>query len=124
MQGTLSEPNTGCNEVGGYGGEFSFSNKFKSSSSDEWTVNVNAIGHKKGGTFEKFGRLIGNGVSIVLEGTNANTAYYWIPKSGVLTTTPTSGKVNVVLGPDQSFSGKPGKGTIHLTGSWGCVVSS
>jgi hypothetical protein len=88
-------------------------------------VNVNNLGKQKnGGTFKKFGGLTGNGVSIVLQSSNGTTDYYWASKSGKLTTSPTSGSLNVVLVPDQSFSGKPGKGTIHLTGSWGCQASS
>ena len=125
VQGTLTQSNSDCNQVGGYGGQFQFSTKLKGSNSNEWTVNVNNLGKQKnGGTFKKFGGLTGNGVSIVLQSSNGTTDYYWASKSGKLTTSPTSGSLNVVLVPDQSFSGKPGKGTIHLTGSWGCQASS
>jgi hypothetical protein len=61
-------------EVGGYGGMFEFdTNKaqLKGSGNKQWTVNVNALnGKKKGGTYTKFGGLIGNGVSIVFNGSN------------------------------------------------------
>lgn len=125
VQGTLAQSNSPCDSVGGSGGQFEFSSKLRGSSSDEWTVNVNNLGKQKnGGTFKKFGGLTGNGVSVVLQSSNGTTDYYWATKSGVLTITPTSGSLNVVLVPDHSFSGKPGKGAIHLTGSWGCVASS
>jgi hypothetical protein len=125
VQGTLTQSNSDCNQVGSYGGQFEFYSKLKGSSNDEWVVNVNNLGKQKnGGTFKKFGGLLGNGVSIVLEGSNGKTAYYWASKSGTLTISSTSGTVSVVLVPDQSLSGKPGKGTIHLTGSWGCVADS
>jgi hypothetical protein len=124
VKGTLSSSNQSCSQVGAYGGQFEFFTTLKGSKLNEWTVNVNALGKKKGGTFKKFGGLTGNGVSIVLSGSNGTTGYYWISKSGTLTTSSTSGSLNVVLGPDQSFSGKPGKGTIHLTGSWGCQAAS
>ena len=122
VRGTLSEPNPSCSEIGGYGGQFSLTGKLKGSPAGEWNVNVNALGHKSGGTFKKFGGLTGNGVSIVLN-SSGSTAYYWISKTGTLTTSATAGKVDVVLGPDQSFVGKPGKGTIHLKGSWGCQAA-
>ena len=123
LQGTLSSSNEGCTEVGGYGGEFEFYARLKGSSSTEWTVNVNALnGKKAGGTYKKFGGLIGNGVSIVFDGSNGKTTYYWASKSGTLTTSLTGGSLSVVLVPDQSFVGKPGKGTVHVTGSWGCVA--
>ena len=125
VQGTLTQSNSNCSEVGGHGGMFDFSGKLKGSNNVEWTVNVNNLGKQKnGGTFKKFGGLLGNGVSIVLQGSNTKTDYYWATKTGTLTISPTSGTVSVVLGPDQSFSCKPGKGTIHLTGSWGCVANS
>jgi hypothetical protein len=122
VNGTLSEANNPCDEVGTYGGEFEFSTKLSGSSNNEWTVNVNNLGKesKKGGTFKKLSGLLGNGVSIVLNGGNGKTSYYWASKSGTLTVSATGGNVSVLLVPDQSFVGKPGKGTIHLTGSWGC----
>lgn len=122
LQGTLKQANSACNEVGGYGGQFEFDgNRLKGSSADTWTVNVNALnGRKNGGTYKEFGGLTGNGVSIVLDGSNGKTAYYWASKSGTLTTGKTGGKLSVDLVPDRSLVGKPGKGDVHLTGSWGC----
>jgi hypothetical protein len=126
VSGTLSQANTGCNEVGTYGGQFTFYTALKGSKAKEWTVNVNNLGkdNKKGGTFKKFTGLTGNGVSIVLEGVVGNTAYYWASKSGTLKLSATSGSLSVALVPDQSFSGKPGKGNIHITGSWGCQATT
>jgi hypothetical protein len=128
VKGTMSQANSDCNEVGGYGGEFEFdTNKpqLKGSSNNSWTVNVNALnGKKKGGTYKKFGGLIGNGVSIVLDGSNGKQGYYWASKSGTLTTSPTGGSLNVKLVPDKgALSGKPGKGDISIKGSWGCTAN-
>jgi hypothetical protein len=125
VRGTFTQSNSDCNEVGAFGGQFEFYSKLKGSSSNEWTVNVNNLGKQRnGGTFKKFGGILGNGVSIVLSGSNGKTAYYWASKSGSLTLSSTSGTVNALLVPDRSFVGKPGKGNIHLTGSWGCVDDS
>jgi hypothetical protein len=113
VSGTLTMANGPCDEIGGYGGEFAYYQKLSGSSAENaknWTVNVNALGHKKGGTFTKMGGLLGNGVSIVLSGSNGKK----------IVTTTTSGTANVQLVPDKSFTGKPGKGDIHITGSWGC----
>jgi hypothetical protein len=98
----------------------------KGSSADSWVVNVNALnGKKKGGTYKRFGGLLGNGVSIVLDSSNGKQAYYWASKSGTLTTSTTGGSLDVQLVPDTSaFSGKPGKGDITITGSWGCTADS
>ena len=82
---------------------------------------MNALnGKKKGGTYTKFGGLTGNGISIVFDGSNGKTAYYWASKSGKLTTTKKSGSLSVNLVPDRGLVGKPGKGNIHISGSWGC----
>jgi hypothetical protein len=125
VSGTLSQANSDCNEVGGYGGMFEFdANKpqLKGSKNDTWTVNVNALSApKKGATYKKFGGLTGNGASIVLETTNGKQASYWASKSGKLTTSKTGGSLDVKLVPDTStFVGKPGKGDITIVGSWGC----
>lgn len=125
VHGTLTQANGPCSEIGTYGGQFEFFDKLKGSKDKEWTVNVNNVGKfdKVGGTFKKFTGLTGNGVSVVLSGSNGTTDYYWISKSGSISLSATSGKIHVKLVPDQSFTGKPGKGTIELTGSWGCTAS-
>lgn len=129
LSGTLTQANNDCNEVGGNGGMFEFdSNKalLKGSSFKSLTVNVNVLnGKKSGGTYKKFTGLIGNGASIVLDGSTGKQAYYWVTKSGTLTTSATGGSLNVKLGPDTStFTGKPGKGDITVVGSWGCVADN
>lgn len=127
VRGTLTQSNSDCGtEVGAFGGQFEFYSKLKGSNLNEWTVNVNNLGkNKKGGTFKKFGGLLGNGVSIVLSGSNGTAGYWWDSKSGTLTLSPTGGTVNVLLVPDKgAASGKPGKGNIHLSGSWGCQAST
>jgi hypothetical protein len=55
-----------------------------------------------------------------VDASNGKTAYYWASKSGKLTTTKKSGNMSVNLVPDHALVGKPGKGDIHITGSWGC----
>jgi|SRR5580698_2104616 hypothetical protein len=120
ISGKFHSPNEPCDEVGAFGGQFTFSQKVKGSNATEWTVDVNDLGKKKGGTFKKFGGLFGNGVSVVLQGSNGKVEYNWVSKSGALTTADTSGHLKVTLGPDETFTGKPGKGTVHLSGSWGC----
>jgi hypothetical protein len=125
VSGTVIQANSDCNEVGGYGGMFEFDTvkpTLKGSSSNSWTVNVNALnGKKKGGTYKKFGGLLGNGVSIVLDSSNGKQTYYWASKSGTLTTSTTGGSLDVKLIPDTgALSGKPGKGDITISGSWGC----
>jgi hypothetical protein len=126
VSGKFSMSNGPCSEIGGYGGQFDFYDKAikgATNGANEWVVNVNALnGKKNGGTYTKFGGLTGNGVSVVFDGSNGKTAYYWASKSGKLTTTKTSGSLSVNLVPDQSFVGKPGKGDIHISGSWGCLA--
>jgi hypothetical protein len=127
LQGTFTQPNSDCLEVGSYGGMFLFdANKLKGSSDSQWTVNVNALSaKKKGGSYKTFSGITGNGASIVLEGTNGKQAFYWASKSGTLTTSPTGGSLSVNLLPDTSaFAGKPGKGNVHISGSYGCAVST
>ena len=126
VEGTLTQPDLECNGVGGYGGMFEFeANRLKGSSDSSWVVNVNNLGAKRnGGTFTNFGGITGNGVSIVLQGSNGKTDYFWASKSGKVTISPSGGSLKVVLVPDRGVSGKPGKGTIHLTGSWGCTGPS
>ena len=86
---------------------------------------MNNLGSKKtGGTFNKFGGITGNGVSVVLDGSNGKTATYWASKSGTMTISPTGGSLKVDLVPDRSFVGKPGKGNITISGSWGCTGPS
>jgi hypothetical protein len=126
LSGTWSQANNPCDEVGHSGGMFQFDqNKLKGSSDTQWTVSVNALKAKaQGGTYKSLTGLTGNGASIVFEGTNGKQAVYWASKSGTLTTSPTGGSLSVNLVPDTStFVGKPGKGDIKITGSWGCEAS-
>ena len=108
----------------GSGGQFTFlGTKLKGVNAHIWTVDVNAPS-SEGGTWKSF-RPSASGVSdvsVVLQGQMKTKDYYWITKSGEITTAKSSGNVNVVLGPDHSLAGLPGKGTIHLTGSWGCTA--
>jgi hypothetical protein len=123
LSGKWSEANSPCDEVGHSGGMFQFDqNKLKGSSDSQWTVSVNALKAKaQGGTYKSLTGLTGNGASVVFEGTNGKQASYWASKSGTLTTSATGGSLSVNLVPDTStFVGKPGKGDIKITGSWGC----
>lgn len=77
---------------------------------------------KKSGTWKKF--PIGTGISIVLQASTSTTDYFWVVKSGILTTSGTTGSLNVEVGPDphQTFSGKVGKGNIHIVATWSCAA--
>lgn len=123
VNGTLRISEPPCSEVGGYGGQLGLYGSLKGSSIRQWQVDVNAL---KAGTYKSFKRGR-NGVasaSIVLSGATSTTDYWWISTSGELTTTKTSGKFKITLGPDTgAASGVAGKGTIHLSGSYKCNPS-
>jgi hypothetical protein len=104
--------------MAGYGGSLTISGSLKGSPANEWILNVNTpLGGKKGGTFRDFKRGT-NGLapaSIVLQGETSKSRYNWISISGSVTTTPTSGHLQVTFGPDVgAATGVVGKGTIHL----------
>ncbi len=120
LRGTVTLPNGLCS---GSGGQFSFlGSKLKGVGAHIWTVDVNAPS-SNGGTWKKFTSNVSGGstVSVVLQAQTSSRDYYWITKSGRVTTAKSSGSVHVVLGPDHSLAGLPGKGTITLIGSWGCT---
>lgn len=124
LRGTLhGDP---CGGTPTLGGQFEFdASTLKGSKADTWTVNVN-IGTAKAGTYKNI-RPNSVGVapaSVVLLGQTASKEYDWLSTSGPITTTKTAGSVNVTLGPDRTFSGVPGKGIVHISGSWNCPADS
>ena len=120
VQGKLHLSATDCKGDGGQGNGFQFNNSLKGFKAYEWLVNVSAP--KKSGTWKKF--PIGTGISIVLQASTSTTDYFWVVKSGILTTGGTTGSLNVEVGPDphQTFSGKVGKGNIHIVATWSCAA--
>jgi hypothetical protein len=120
VRGTVHLPDGIC---AGSGGQFKITGRtlmgFKAK---RWTLNVNSP-TAKGGTWKKFtpNALGSVAVSVVLQGQASAKVFDWITRSGRLTTSKSSGSLNVVLGPDHSLSGVPGSGTVHVTGSWGCL---
>ncbi len=120
VNGTLHMADVAC---GGTGGQFKFEGKWlKGSKASTWTVNVNTPS-TKGGTWERFTPNAAGviAVSVVLQSHSSSREYDWITKSGKITTSSSGGAVDVTLDPDHSLSGAPGSGTVHLSGSWGCI---
>ncbi len=124
VKGTLTTPDTPCSQqtVTAHGATFMLTGALKGAPAIKWTIQLYA---PKAGTSKNFGQESGNGPSVTLIGTdsNGNTNWNWTTstKNGSIKTTRTSGNVSVTLGPYSSFRGKPGKGKVHVTGSWGCT---
>ena len=124
VKGTLTTANTSCTEqvVTAKGATFILMGTLKGSPATKWTIQLYA---PKAGTSKNFGQENGEGPNVTLigEDSNGNDNWNWTSttKNGSITTTKTSGKVNIVLGPYSSFRGKPGKGKVHVVGSWGCT---
>ena len=124
VKGTLSEPNTPCSEqvVTAKGATFMLNGTLRGAPATEWTIQLYA---PKAGTWKNFAQANGEGSNVTLIGAESNGTTNWNwsseTKNGTITTTKTSGKVNVTLVGYSSFRGKPGKGKVHVTGSWGCT---
>ncbi len=124
VSGTLSAPDTPCSQqvVTAKGATFMLTGTLKGAPADQWTIQLYT---PKAGTSKKFGQESGNGPNVTLIGTDANGNQNWnwtsVTKNGSITTTKTSGKITITLGPYSSFRGKAGKGHVHVTGSWGCT---
>lgn len=120
VNGNLHLSASGCKGDGGRGNGFQFNNSLTGFNAYQWLVNVSAP--KKSGTWKTFPP--GIGLSIVLQASTSTVDYFWYVKSGVLTTSGTTGSLNVKVGPDphQTFSGKVGKGTIHIVATWNCAA--
>ena len=124
VSGTLSTPDTACSEqtVTAKGATFVLMGPLKGAPATKWTLQLY---NPKAGTSKKFGQESGNGPNVTLigEDSNGNENWNWTSSSkrGSITTSKTSGKVNITLGPYSSYRGNPGKGHVHVTGSWGCT---
>ena len=124
VKGTLTTPNTPCSEqiVTAQGATFMLKGTLKGAPATQWTIMLYA---PKAGTWKNFGQENGEGSNVTLIGAQSNGTTNWnwtsSTKNGTITTTKTSGKVSVTLGPYSSFRGKPGKGKVHVTGSWACT---
>jgi hypothetical protein len=124
VTGKLSTPDTACSEqtVTAKGATFVLMGALKGAPANKWTLQLY---NPKAGTSKKFGQQSGNGPNVTLigEDSNGNENWNWTSssKQGSITTSKTSGKVNIVLGPYSSFRGHAGKGHVHVTGAWGCT---
>ena len=124
VTGTLSTPDTACSEqtVTAKGATFVLMGALKGAPATKWTLQLY---NPKAGTSKKFGQESGNGPNVTLigEDSNGNQNWNWTSSSkhGSITTSKTSGKVNITLGPYSSYRGSAGKGHVHVTGSWGCT---
>jgi hypothetical protein len=124
VKGTLVAPDTACSDqtVTAKGATFMLTGMLKGAPANQWTIQLY---NPKAGTSKKFGQESGNGPSVTLIGTASDGTQNWnwtsISKKGSITTTKTSGKVNITLGPYSSFRGKAGKGTVKVVGTWGCT---
>jgi hypothetical protein len=124
VTGTLSEPNTPCSQqvVTAKGATFMLNGMLKGAPATQWTIQLYA---PKAGTWKNFAQSNGEGPNVALIGAEANGATNWNwaseTKNGTITTTHTSGKVSITLAGYSSFRGKPGKGTVHVTGTWACT---
>jgi hypothetical protein len=124
VKGTLSAPDSACSEqvVTAKGATFMLTGALKGAPATKWTIQLY---NPKAGTSKKFGQESGNGPNVTLIGEDANGNENWnwtsMSKNGSITTSKTSGKVNITLGPYSSFRGKAGKGHVTVIGSWGCT---
>jgi len=124
VSGTLSAPNTPCSQqvVTAKGATFMLSGTLKGAPATQWTLQLYA---PKAGTWKNFAQENGEGPNVALIGATADgtTNWNWASetKNGTITTTHTSGKVSITLAGYSSFRGKPGKGKVHVTGTWACM---
>jgi hypothetical protein len=124
VKGTLSAPDTACSDqiVTAKGATLMLDGSLTGAPATKWTIQLY---NPKAGTSKKFGQESGNGPNVTLIGTDANGNQNWnwtsVSKNGSITTSKTSGKITITLGPYSSYRGKAGKGHVHMTGSWGCT---
>ncbi|HTW99880.1 MAG TPA: hypothetical protein VMD59_13945 [Acidimicrobiales bacterium] len=121
LRGTLTISYSACAGASGYGGQFQLYGTLAglSSSSTSYTVTA-STSKKSGGTFTKFPP--DQGVAVVLDAEIDGAGYIWIATSGRLTTKGSRGSMDVSFVPEtHPLSGKPGKGDVHVSGSWSCA---
>jgi hypothetical protein len=124
VKGTLTTPNTSCSQqaVTAKGATFILTGTLKGAPATKWTIQLYT---PKAGTSKNFGQDNGEGPNVTLIGAESNGTTNWnwtsTTKNGSITTTKTSGKVKITLGPYSSYRGKAGKGKVQVIGSWGCT---
>ena len=119
LNGTLTVPYGKCKNGDQ---EFRFVNQMLSGSSGNfWTVFITTPS-ARGGTWTKFGHSAATQTTlgVQLQTQSSNGATEWVTKSGRLTTLRGTGKVNVTLGFEGSYTAAPSFPTVHMTGTWGC----
>ena len=121
FNGTLTVPYTKCKNGNQ---EFQFLNQMLSGSPNNfWTVFITTPS-ARGGTWTKFGHSAANQTTlgVQLQTQSSSGATEWVTESGRLTTLRGTGRVNVTLGFEHSYTTAPGFPTVHMTGTWGCNV--
>lgn len=119
VNGTLTVPYTKCKNGDQ---EFQFVNQMLSGSPDNfWTVFITTPS-TRGGTWTKFGHNAAaqTTLGVQLQTQSSSGATEWVTESGRLTTLKGTGRVNVTLGFESSYTARPSFPTVHLAGTWGC----
>jgi hypothetical protein len=94
----------------------------KGSKATTWTIQMEV---PKAGTYSKHSEFVAKNaytlppVEITLTANAANSSYDWASDGGKITTTATSGKMKITEVPYKPAPGSA-KGTVHITGTWGC----
>ena len=119
VNGTLTVPYAKCKNGDQ---EFQFADQMLSGSpSNFWTVFITTPS-ARGGTWTKFGHSAAgqSTLGVQLQTQSSSGATEWVTERGRLTTLRGTGRVNVTLGFESSYTATPGFPTVHLTGTWGC----
>lgn len=119
LNGTLTVPYAKCKNSDQ---EFQFANQMLSGSPNNfWTVFITTPS-ARGGTWTKFGHNAAGQTTlgVQLQTQSSNGATEWVTENGRLTTLKGTGRVNVTLGFESSYTATPSLPTVHMTGTWGC----
>jgi hypothetical protein len=119
VNGTLTVPYAKCKNGDQ---EFQFANQMLSGSPNNfWTVFITTPS-ARGGTWTKFGHSAAKQTTlgVQLQSQSSSGATEWVTENGRLTTLRGTGRVNVTLGFESSYTATPGFPTVHMTGTWGC----
>jgi hypothetical protein len=121
VNGTLTVPYAKCKNADQ---EFQFVNQMLSGSPNNfWTVFITTPS-ARGGTWTKFGHSAATQTTlgVQLQTQSSSGATEWVTESGRLTSLRGTGRVNVTLGFESSYTATPSFPTVHMTGTWGCNV--
>ena len=119
VNGTLTVPYAKCKNGDQ---EFQFVNQMLSGSPNNfWTVFITTPS-TRGGTWTKFGQSAAKQTTlgVQLQTQSSSGATEWVTESGRLTALRGTGRVNVTLGFESSYTARPTFPTVHMTGTWGC----